>query len=124
MKRLLLVGLLLISQFAMSQTPAPKIVKDHYTVSGGLLGALNFNKYRDVDNNILDYFFQSGWAAGGWVNIPLGNRFSLEPQLMYSKYRYKSSDVESLMKDGNVSFISIPVLLKWHIAEKFAITAG
>jgi outer membrane protein OmpA-like peptidoglycan-associated protein len=124
MKRLLLVGLLLISQFAMSQTPVPKIVKDHYTVSGGLLGALNFNKYRTVDNNILDYFFQSGWAAGGWVNIPLSNRFSLEPELMYSKYRYKTTDVESLIKDGNVSFISLPVLLKWHVAKTFAITAG
>jgi len=120
MKRIFLVLALMISQFAIGQN----IVKEHYTVSGGLLGAINFNKFRVVDNNVIDYVTQTGWGAGGWVNIPLGKRFSFEPQLMYNKYVYKTSSTSSLLANGNIGYISVPLILKWHLGENFAITAG
>jgi hypothetical protein len=43
-----------ILQGAISQN----IVKDHYTVSGGLPGAANFSKFRVADNDNLDYSFK------------------------------------------------------------------
>jgi outer membrane protein OmpA-like peptidoglycan-associated protein len=107
-----------------SQTP----VKEHYTTSGGLLGALNFSQFRVTGDNTsnIDYDMQSGWSAGAWVNFPLSKVVSLEPQLMYSFYRYKTSNTTSslLLPNGKMNYLSVPVGLKFHLGNAVALTAG
>jgi outer membrane protein OmpA-like peptidoglycan-associated protein len=120
MKHFFVAACLLIIQSAAGQ----KIVKDHYTVSGGLLGAANFSKFRISGNDNLDYSTKFGWGAGGWVNFPLGKVISLEPQLMYNSYTYSSDVTGALLRDGKANYFSIPVLLKFHLGKNFAITAG
>lgn len=98
-----------------------------YTVSGGVLGAVNLSKFRISGDNPtnIDYESKAGWAAGGWVNFPVGTGFSIEPQLMYSSYRYfTTSTTPLLLNDGKIGYISLPVLLKFHLSDKFALTAG
>ncbi|MES1217565.1 MAG: OmpA family protein [Bacteroidota bacterium] len=100
------------------------IVKEHYTVSGGLLGAANFSEFRKPSPEI-DYDTKVGWAAGAWLNLPVTNAFSIEPQVLYSSYRYFTPSTASvLLKDGSVRYISIPLQLKFHAGDHFAITAG
>ena len=120
MKKLVFVCLILIAQQAVAQ----KIVKDHYTTSGGLLGAANYSKFRVTDNDALTYNNEFGWSAGGWLNFPLGKGLSLEPQVLYSFYSYKSDNTAAPLNEGNVDYISIPLLLKFHLGPKFAITLG
>ncbi len=110
----------LSAQMAFSQ----KIVKEHYTVSGGLLGAANFAKLRVSDNDNLDYNTKFGWGAGAWVNIPLGKVVSLEPQLMYNSLRFETDAAAAFLKDTKLGYFSVPVLLKFHLGDKFALTAG
>jgi outer membrane protein OmpA-like peptidoglycan-associated protein len=97
-----------------------------YSVSGGLLAAANFSKFKIPDNSTgLEYDSKTGWSAGAWVNIPVSHRFTVEPQLMYSSYRYfTNSATTQLLNDGKINYISLPLLLKFHAAEKIAITAG
>ena len=120
MKHFFVAACLLIIQSAAGQ----KIVKDHYTVSGGLLGAANFSKFRISGNDNLDFNTKFGWGAGGWVNFPLGKVVSLEPQFMYNSLTYSSDAVGALLQDGNANYFSIPLLLKFHLGKNFAITAG
>ncbi len=120
MKHFFVAACFLIIQSAAGQT----IVKDHYTVSGGLLGAANFSKFRISGNDNLDYNTKFGWGAGGWVNFPLGKVISLEPQIMYNSYTYSSDAVGALLQDGKANYLSFPVLLKFHLGKNFAITAG
>jgi outer membrane protein OmpA-like peptidoglycan-associated protein len=125
MKKVLLGAL---CGFVLTQTHAQQIVKEHYTVSGGLLGAANFSKFRvggDNNSSNIDYDFKTGWSGGGWVNFPVSNAFSIEPQVMYSHYRYQTDNTTALLlNDGKINYISVPVLLKFHLGDKFAITAG
>ena len=108
----------------VSSIQTQNIVKEQYSVSGGLLGAANFSEFRKPSANI-DYDTKTGWSAGGWLNFPLSNVFSIEPQLMYSSYRYFTpSNATVLLKDGSIKYISIPVLLKFNAGDHFAITAG
>ncbi len=103
------------------------IVKEHYTVSGGLLGAANFSKFKITENDPgnVEYKTKPGWSAGGWVNFPLSKGFSIEPQVMYSVYTYKTNSAfPLLLNDGKITNISVPVLLKFHAGDMFAITAG
>jgi outer membrane protein OmpA-like peptidoglycan-associated protein len=99
----------------------------NYTVSGGLLGAANFSQFRTTGDNAgkPDYNFEAGWSAGAWANFPVSTGFSLEPQLMYSSYGYHTNSTSTvLLKDGRIRYISLPLLLKFHAGDKFAITAG
>jgi outer membrane protein OmpA-like peptidoglycan-associated protein len=121
MKKCLLVLLIFVYNSTIAQN---KIVKDHYTVSGGLLGALNFSKFRIVDNDNLDYQLKTGWGAGGWLNIPLNKGLSIEPQLIFNSYAYKTDASTAFLKDITATYFSIPVLVKFHVGQKFAIIAG
>jgi hypothetical protein len=105
--------------FAFAQKP----VKDHYTVSGGLLGAANYSKFNVSGNSNVKYDYKFGWGAGGWLNIPLGHTLSLEPQVLYNSLGYKS-DQTVFLADGSGQYISVPVLLKLGLGKNFAITAG
>jgi len=108
---------------AAAQTP----VKAHYTVSGGLLGAANYTHFR-VDNGSANYNWKWGWAAGLWLGIPLGNVVSLEPQLQYSVWGYEPEDPSgtSLLGQGDafVHYLSLPLLLKFHLGKGVAILLG
>lgn len=116
---------LLMMAFAVTSY-AQKSAHDRYTVSGGLLGAMNFSKFIIDGQNPADISYDSkiGWSAGGWVNLPLGRVFSLEPEVMYSSYLYRAENSAALIQDGNVNYVSIPVLLKLNLGKALAITAG
>src|SRR5678816_1112485 len=90
MKRTLLffvTTLLATSSFA--QTP------DKYTISGGVLGAANYSRFR-LSEEIpgTDTKFKWGYAPGVFLTFPLGRVVSLELQGQYSRVgsKYEASD--------------------------------
>jgi outer membrane protein OmpA-like peptidoglycan-associated protein len=133
MKKLLLIVLgcctVISSVYAQTTQPTLKITKEHYTVSGGLLGAANFSKFRIPGNHddAVDYDTKVGWAAGGWLNFPLGKVISIEPQVFYSIMRYRASTGSTsnlLLNTGRIGYVSVPLLVKFHTGDKFAFTVG
>ena len=126
MKRILLLalcGMLFQTLPAQDATDEPS-----YTVSGGLLGAANWSKFRIPDNDVntnAEYEFKTGWSAGAWLNLPLGNKFSIEPQVLFSSYNYLTdATTPQLLTEGNLKFISVPLMFKIHPVSKLAITFG
>src|SRR6188474_2455981 len=88
-----------------------------YTVSGGLLGAVNFTKFKAEGTNAssIDYNTETGWSGGLWLNIPLATRFSIEPQVMFSSYSYQvDNTLPVLVRDGEINYVSVPLQLKLH----------
>jgi outer membrane protein OmpA-like peptidoglycan-associated protein len=119
--------LFVLSCSLMTMIYSQNIVKERYTVSGGLLAAANFSQFRVTGDNPsdVDYNFEPGWSLGGWVNFPVTSSFSLEPQLMYSSYGYNSNkQTGTLLNDGKIRYISVPLIFKFNAGEKFAFTAG
>jgi outer membrane protein OmpA-like peptidoglycan-associated protein len=124
MKRVFLFAL---SLCMLSAAYPQNIVKEHYTVSGGLLAAANFTKFKIGGSNegALKYNVETGWSAGAWVNFPVTKSFSIEPQLMFSSYSYQTDNTTPVMiSDGEIQYISVPLQLKFHAGEKFAIAVG
>ena len=98
-----------------------------YTVSGGLLGAVNFTKFKAEGTNAskIDYNTETGWSGGLWLNVPVAGGFSIEPQAMFSSYSYQvDNTVPVLVGDGEINYISLPLQLKLSAGDKFAFTAG
>lgn len=132
MKKLLLwvlTSFVVITSYSQTTTQSTTTTTtDRYTVSGGLLGAVNFSQFRLKGDNPLniDYEMETGWGAGLWLNLPITNWFSLEPQVQYNSLRYNSESTSPtlLLNDGKVRYITVPLLLKFHLGDKFALTAG
>ena len=107
---------------------AQNIVEEHYTVSGGLLGAANLTKFRitgDGNHSNTDFNRRTGWSAGAWVNFPVTNSFSIEPQLMYSQYLYTTEGLTgTLLERGSVNYVSLPVGFKFQLGNVVGINVG
>ena len=106
------------------------VMKERYTVAGGLLGAANFSQFRipEGNGNTVNYGFRPGFAAGAWLNLPIAKGFSVEPQVMYSSQGYRISNTSAtsplLINDGKIKYLSVPLFLKFHAGDAVAITAG
>jgi outer membrane protein OmpA-like peptidoglycan-associated protein len=121
MKRIILLSLF-CGMFAAVNAQDKE--ETHYSVSGGLLANANFSQFR-TDNSV-DYKTKTGWGLGGWVNIPVSEHFSIEPQLSFQSLQFQTSNttLNLLMYDGKIRYFSIPLLLKYNAGEHFAITFG
>jgi len=102
------------------------VAKDKYTVSGGLLGAVNLSKLRITGTNTgnIDYKFHTGWATGFWLNVPLSKRLSFEPQILLSRNSLIPEVDNGTTFSGKMSYISVPLLLKLHASKSLAFTVG
>ncbi len=119
--------LFLVAFFALSTASfSQSMLHDRYTVSGGLLGAVNYSGLRIAGDNPdnIRFGYEFGWSAGAWVNLPIGHALSIEPQVMYSLYDYEDLEADVLLPNGRISYISIPVLLKLHVIDDLAFSVG
>jgi hypothetical protein len=100
------VFLFVLSCCVLSAANSQNIVKEHYTISGGLLAAANFTKFKLGGRNEdgIKYNVETGWSAGAWVNFPVTKSISIEPQLMFSSYSYQTDNTAPvLVSDGRNS---------------------
>ena len=99
--------------------------EDKYSVSGGLLGAANYSKFRlkeDVPGT--ETKFKWGYAGGVWVNFPLSSSLSLELQPQYSRVGSKAETAGITSLDQELGYISVPLFLKIHAGKNLAFNLG
>lgn len=105
--------------------PTGKIVKPHYTPSGGILGAANFSNYRLGDRDLgYDNKSKIGWAGGIWANFSAGPVFSIEPQVQYSRLAAELNHGTLQDYHQEMDYISVPILLKFHAGRNLAFMLG
>jgi hypothetical protein len=87
-----------------------------------------------IDSKSFKDGYQLGYYAGAFVELKLGSRFQLQPELIFSETKFDQADefrdvyknllnVDSLSKI-KMQQLSIPVLLNFKIANILAIQAG
>ncbi|TXD45939.1 porin family protein [Polaribacter sp. IC073] len=90
-------------------------------VKFGAKAGLNFaNVYGDdVENN--DY--RTSLHVGAVAEIEISEKFSLQPELMYSTQGAKTDEnnVDLTMK---LDYLNVPVMAKYYVAEGFSLEAG
>lgn len=91
----------------------------------GVKGGVNFsNMYTDDvdDENVLTSFH-----AGVFVNLPVSDLFSIQPEVLYSR---KGAELtyDNVFATGsakfNLNYIEVPVLLKINLTENLNLQAG
>jgi hypothetical protein len=112
-KLLALIAIIFFSQAAMAQ----------FTL--GLKVGANLNK---IEGQPFSSGFNTGFLAGGFANIGLGSKFSLQPEVLFNQSKTKTdtsvrqlpSDAYSSFKNGDVKldYLSIPLLLNYNLIGK------
>ncbi len=106
MKKLLFVTLLGISAITVNAQD----------VAFGIKSGLNVANIR-VNN--LDADSRLGFHFGGTAELKFGERFSVQPEVLYSQFGAETSD--EILK---IDYISIPIMAKYYVIDKFSFEAG
>jgi outer membrane protein OmpA-like peptidoglycan-associated protein len=120
----LTVAILMFATMAFSQTTTTATPK--YGISGGVLGALNYTKFRMKNAPGIDYKNGLGYAFGIWLNFPITKTISFEPQAQYSYLKYSLNSNTSPLKqfDGTLQYQSYPMIFKFQMSKDFALLFG
>lgn len=95
------------------------------------LGAKGGVNFANLGGDIDDADSRTGFHIGALVEIPVTERFSVQPEVLYSaqgaKYEESGTElgVDYLFRtDLKLDYIQVPVMAKFYVAEGFAIEAG
>ena len=85
----------------------------------GIKAGVNFATLsNDPSNNVKA---RVGFHAGGFVEIPIFDKFSIQPEILYSAQGDKSGSPSS---KTNLDYLIIPVMAKYYIKEGFSLEVG
>lgn len=87
----------------------------------GVKVGMNASNIRVEDG--MDSKWKTGLAAGAFFNIKTGNKFSLQPEFLYSSMggRNLMTTAESSIR---LNYFSVPLLVKYQLSNKLGFVAG
>ncbi len=122
MRRVILISLILLSFSAASAQE-----EEDKRISFGVKGGVNFSNIIKSGNGNFRTGYLTGFSAGLFTNIPVANRLSFEPEILYTTKGFKTAE-EGLFIDRTfsqtTSWIEIPLLAKVWITPTFNLVLG
>lgn len=83
----------------------------------GVKGGVNFTNFTGDDADNTDG--KTGFYIGGLVDFSVSDKFHVQPEVLFSM---EGADSDGL--DLGISYLRIPVMAKYYVAEGFNIQAG
>jgi hypothetical protein len=76
--------------------------------------------------------FRSGYHVGGFLELPLGGRLGLQPEVLFNQYETRvDTSLKDLSpinfsnyKDVKLNYLSIPILLNYKLGNVLYLQAG
>lgn len=109
-------------------------VKSQEKIQFGVKGGVNFTTMTSNDY-LYDEKYKTGLYLGATFEIPLGEKFSIQPEILYSSQGIKGKalvNYPSLLPgtmpvvyaEHKLDYIKIPVLAKWYLIKNFSLEIG
>lgn len=92
--------------------------------SFGLKGGVSFSNIIKTDDSDFKTDYLTGFNAGVFINIPIVDRLSFQPEAMFSQKGYKSDLTGNRTLTQTTNWIDIPILAKINAASGFNIFLG
>lgn len=94
----------------------------------GLRGGLNLANIIKTDDNNFSTELKPGLNAAVFVELPIVNGFSIQPELQFSQKGYKTTG-STLINGGyeysvTTNYVEVPLLAKFSPSKSFAIVVG
>jgi opacity protein-like surface antigen len=93
-------------------------------VKFGVKGGINLST---LTGDIEEASSKVGFQVGAFAEIKLTEKFSIQPELLYSAQGVKTefNDMDGSEENKiNLGYLNIPVMAKYYVAEKFSLEAG
>ncbi|WP_017257947.1 porin family protein [Pedobacter arcticus] len=120
MKKLFIVAFALLVAGKVS-------AQDSKGLNFGIKGGVNFSNIIKTDDSDFKTDYNTGFNAGLYVSIPIVDRLSFQPELMFSQKGYKSERT-GILGDGTLTqttnWIEVPILAKISPVAGFNIVIG
>ncbi len=113
MKKLLLSVALLASSFTL--------LAQSSEITYGAKGGLNVSNF--IGDDADDSDSKVGFNVGLFLEAPIAERLSIQPELLFSTQGAESESGDG-SSEAKLSYISIPVMFKYYVTEKFNLLAG
>lgn len=101
--------------------------QDSKGLNFGIKGGVNFSNIIKTDDSDFKTDYNTGFNAGLYVSIPIVDRLSFQPELMFSQKGYKSERT-GILGDGTLTqttnWIEVPILAKISPVAGFNIVLG
>jgi hypothetical protein len=82
---------------------------------------MNFNRIFDPPEDPVASSWKTGILVGLFMEVPVYDKFYIQPEYQYTQ---AGGEDNTTGKSYKMSYLSLPVLLKYEIIEKLAIVAG
>ncbi len=88
-------------------------------VQFGVKGGLNIANLtgEDVENSDA----RTAFHIGAMAEIPLSEKFSFQPEILYSSQGIKENDENAELK---LDYLNVPIMMKYYVADKLSIELG
>ena len=110
-------------------TNAQDEVKATSEVKFGAKGGINLANIVGDDAGDANMFV--GFNAGFFVEIPVTDKLTIQPEILYSAQGSKSEgplniegDIYDVKATLKMNYINVPVMFKYQVADKFSLEAG
>ena len=94
----------------------------------GARAGYNYSTLRGDTAKDFDTKGVSGFNVGLFVEVPVNERFSIQPEVIYStqgaKWEHNAAGLASASTELKTQYINVPVLAKFYVADGFSIQAG
>jgi opacity protein-like surface antigen len=91
----------------------------------GVKGGVNF---ATITGDVEDVSMKVGFNVGGFVEIKVSDKFSVQPELLFStqgaRTEYSEGDGFNYDAKVNLGYLNIPVMARYYVADKFSLEAG
>ncbi len=97
----------------------------------GIKGGANITK---IDGKSFKDEFRYGYHLGGFAEIGLGGKLSIQPEVLFNQYQtrvdstfksvYQNAFNFSDNNDGKLNYLSIPVLVSYKLGSALSLQAG
>lgn len=92
----------------------------------GIKGGVNMSK---VDGRAFKDEFRTGYHLGGFLEFGLGDRFGLQPEVLFNQINTRrdttfSSVFTPNFSDVKLNYLSIPILLNYKVGNVLSLQAG
>ncbi|WP_413511831.1 porin family protein [Myroides odoratus] len=106
-----LLAIFAFSGVTFAQTPDIKL---------GAKAGLNISTVSDLD----DSKSRTGFHVGALAEIFINEKFSVQPEILYSTQGAKSSNLGGLSYKLTLDYLNIPIMAKYYVMDGLSVQAG
>lgn len=112
---------------AWAQTEETTGTVNRSEVSLGIKGGVNLSNVYDSEGEDFVADSKFGFAIGGFISIPIGQYFGIQPEVLFSQKGFKSSGTflgSSYEMTRTSNFIDVPILVSFKPVENVSLLFG